>query len=326
MAPILFDRYIAVDWSANNTPKLGRDSIWVASAAAGEDGIETVNLGTRRQAEDWLKGRLVEAVGRRRRVLVGFDFPFGYPAGFAAALGVGDSWVDVWRYLTGRVEDDAANRSNRFQVAAAINQMLGPDAPFWGRPATQPRDHLPERKTVAYGRLAEWRRAETALHDVGLHPQSVWKLAYAGSVGSQALLGIPVVHRLRRDPRLREVSLVWPFEVTVPSVPAGTPGVVHVEAWPSAAPFDRERGSCRDQRQVRAVVRLWRERDRRRSLAGMFAAVPSDRSVRGEEGWILGAGPAGSATGSLTPPERRRAPGRAAPVRSAGGLGPVEGA
>ena len=30
----IFDRYIAVDWSANNGPKTGRDSIWIAEATA----------------------------------------------------------------------------------------------------------------------------------------------------------------------------------------------------------------------------------------------------------------------------------------------------
>src|SRR5271155_655726 len=131
MSPTLFDRYIAVDWSANNEPKLGKDSIWAAAAAVGNDEVETVNLSTRRQAEAWLKGQLVEAVRRGGRVLVGLDFPYGYPAGFAAALGVGASWIDVWRYLTDHVEDNARNRSNRFEVAAGINQMLGADAPFW---------------------------------------------------------------------------------------------------------------------------------------------------------------------------------------------------
>ena len=85
--PTLFDRYIAVDWSANNSPKLGTDSIWAAAGAAGGDRVETVNLRTRRRAEDWLQGQLVDAAGRGERVLVGFDFPLGYPAGFAAALG-----------------------------------------------------------------------------------------------------------------------------------------------------------------------------------------------------------------------------------------------
>lgn len=96
----LFDRYIAIDWSAHNRPKFGRDSIWVAVASTASETIETVNIGTRRQVEGWLLQQLAAAVHRRERVLVGFDFPYGYPAGFASALGVTDtSCKGVWSYL-----------------------------------------------------------------------------------------------------------------------------------------------------------------------------------------------------------------------------------
>ena len=36
-------------------------------------------------------------MARGKRVLIGFDFPFGYPAGFAARLGLsGPPWQGVW--------------------------------------------------------------------------------------------------------------------------------------------------------------------------------------------------------------------------------------
>ncbi len=301
MVPTLFDRYIAVDWSANNEPKRGKDSIWVGTAVGGDDRVETVNISTRRQAEAWLQRELAQAVRAGARVLVGFDFPYGYPAGFAAALGAGGSWAGVWSYLAEQVEDDARNRSNRFFVAARINLTLGADAPFWGRPVTQPHPDLPEKKTVIYRHLSEWRRAELTLHAAGLYPQPVWKLAYAGSVGSQALLGIPVLHRLRWDAQLRDVSFVWPFEVTVPSLLPGTPGIVHAEIWPSAIPFDHEPGGCADERQVRAVVRQWQDQDRGGTLAGVFADVPDEEEIRREEGWILGIGSAAYAARLLRP-------------------------
>ena len=316
MSPTLFDRYIAVDWSANNKPKIGKDSIWAGTGTGRDDRVETVNISTRRQAEAWLQGQLVEAVRAGARVLVGLDFPYGYPAGFAAALGVGDSWTGVWRYLAEHAEDDVRNRSNRFQMAAGINRMLGPDAPFWGRPATQPNPHLPEKKVVTYGHLSEWRRAELTLHAASLHPQPVWKLAYAGSVGSQALLGIPVLHRLRWDPQLRDVSLVWPFEVTVPALPARTPGIVHAEIWPSAAPFDHESGTCPDERQGRAVVHQWQRQDQSGTLGGGFSAVPVGDDIRREEGWILGVGSPGYGVRLPAPGPRSEPPRR--------GLAPCE--
>ena len=48
------------------------------------------------------------------------------------------------------------------------------------------------------GNLAEKRLIDTWM--TGAQP--CWKLAYTGSVGSQALTGIPVVRALRDDPRL----------------------------------------------------------------------------------------------------------------------------
>jgi hypothetical protein len=55
MGPTLFDHYIAVDWSANNKPKRGEDSIWVGTTVGGDHRMETLNPSTRRQAEAWLR-------------------------------------------------------------------------------------------------------------------------------------------------------------------------------------------------------------------------------------------------------------------------------
>ena len=78
------------------------------------------------------------------------------------------------------------------------------------------------RPPSACASLPEFREVELALHGV----QSVWKLYGAGSIGSQALLGIPRVASLRDDPALAEVSAVWPFE------PTDAARIAHVEIWP----------------------------------------------------------------------------------------------
>ncbi len=49
----MFDRYAVVDWSANSTPKVGRDSIWVAVHDRTEQ-VSLTNLPTRRRAEEFL--------------------------------------------------------------------------------------------------------------------------------------------------------------------------------------------------------------------------------------------------------------------------------
>ncbi len=317
----LFDTYIAVDWSANNEPKSGKDSIWSCLGDEGAIELRVANHRTRRAAEAWLLGALTAAARARKRVLVGLDFPYGYPTGFAAALEVeGEPWKGVWAYLDRHVRDDERNVSNRFDVAADVNRQLGRYAPFWGRPKHLMLPSLPFLKEVAYlgphesGGLSEWRQVEQQLHRVRIWPQSVWKLFGPGTVGSQSLVGIPVVRRLRDHAALRDVSRVWPFEVLVPNLHVGSPAVVHAEIWPSIVPFAHEMGSCPDEQQVRAVVQHWRRLDRVDQLAGLFAAAPDNISVRHEEGWVLGvpvpgteitfALPARSAPGAMKGPSR----------------------
>jgi hypothetical protein len=291
----MFDRYITVDWSASNRPKGGKDSIWVCDAPAAGQPL-TWNIRTRSAAEAHVRGLLVGAVGRNERVLVGFDFPYGFPAGFARALGLqGQPWRAIWHYLAANVMDDQPrpNNNNRFDVASRINAAL-PLQVFWGRPSSM--GHLAalsaKRNLVAYQVpggpqcLAEWRDIEQVLRRNGSHPHSVWKLLGVGSVGSQALTGIPVVSRLRHDPQLGQVSQVWPFEVAVPALPPGRPAIVHAEIWPSLAPVAVVPSQVKDEAQVIAQATAYRSQDRAGTLAALFGAaqLPTAR----EEGWILG--------------------------------------
>src|ERR1051325_3015336 len=79
----MFDSFVIVDWSAASQPKMGRDSIWIC--AVDRDGAERLveNPRTRHSAKNLLGELLSDATARSERVLLGFDFPFGYPAGFA---------------------------------------------------------------------------------------------------------------------------------------------------------------------------------------------------------------------------------------------------
>src|SRR4029077_7559525 len=130
----MFDTFAMVDWSAASVPRTGRDSIWICWIdAAGE---RLVNPATRHGAKTLLAEWLSTAMSRNARVLMGFDFPFGYPAGFAARLGLsGPPWRAVWDEIARLVEDGEDNDNNRFAVAAALNERVSAGAfPFWGRP------------------------------------------------------------------------------------------------------------------------------------------------------------------------------------------------
>ena len=104
----IFDHYLMVDWSANSTPKMGKDSIWLCVGNhVGPSAPE--NMSTRDQAVE----RIVEitrgCVEASGRVLVGFDFPFGYPNGFADKawpVMKGQAWEKVWKGLLAEVKGD----------------------------------------------------------------------------------------------------------------------------------------------------------------------------------------------------------------------------
>src|SRR5690606_1039442 len=101
----LFDSYLVVDWSAAAVPRRGSDSIWFVLVEGGRVAL-IANPATRHGAEAAL-ARCVAAERRAgRRVLVGFDFPFGYAEGFAQRLGHTD-WRGVWDELAKLLEDRA---------------------------------------------------------------------------------------------------------------------------------------------------------------------------------------------------------------------------
>ena len=87
----LFDAYIVVDWSAANTRRTGRDSIWytVYRRQGGRLRRRALrNPPTRAGAIETLASILARLAAAGQRVLVGFDFPFGYPDGTARRLGL----------------------------------------------------------------------------------------------------------------------------------------------------------------------------------------------------------------------------------------------
>ena len=81
----LFDGYVAVDWSASGIPKRGKDSIWIA--IRGWSGTEEPeNPEPCAKAVVRIETLLESATLAGRRLLCGFDFPFGYPVRTARTL------------------------------------------------------------------------------------------------------------------------------------------------------------------------------------------------------------------------------------------------
>ena len=259
----LFDSYVMVDWSAESRPKLGADSIWLAQLRRRTDGAWDVappaNPPTRAEAAVSIGTILDAERATGRRVLIGFDFPLGYPQGFAARLGLaGAPWRAVWREYARLLVDDAANGNRRFALAETLNQRVSGGAfPFWGRPAAagytdlEPRHHRRhESEGLAERRLVD-RRARSS--------QTVWKLVGIGAAGSQALTGIPVVERLKQ--RFGAALQVWPFETGLAAPDGSVPAITLVEIYPSLFPVVPEPGEVKDAAQTRVTARHFAELD-----------------------------------------------------------------
>lgn len=291
----LFDSYITVDWSAASSPNTGRDSIWFTELAWDRQGRlsrrRLENPETRTKATGQLGDLLANRVSQGKRCLVGFDFPFGYPNGTAAALGHGGLlWRKLWSEWSDLLEDDDQNRNNRFDLAENLNKRLSGDAfPFWGHTDRAERQYLKKRGRRPHGcrDLSERRLVERRIRKT----QPVWKLAYTGSVGSQALTGIPRVWALRTDPRLAFATQIWPFETGLADDRKAQ--VILAEAYPSLVEPDILEGKPKDAGQVTALARHYADLDRRNALEPLFTADPAlsdneKNAVIMEEAWILG--------------------------------------
>ena len=293
-----FDAYVMVDWSSSSQPATGIDSIWIAMGAwsgrtftAGNP----INVRTRMEAVNALKQQLVYWRAEDKRVLVGFDFAFGYPAGFAAALGLTTSdgaWKALHSHFAAHVRDSPMNAHNRDMFAEECNRMVGAPGPFWGCTRVAATVALTRHRVGVFSYphhgLAEWRATDLEAKKRAT-TQSVWKLNCGVSVGGQTILGIKHLDDLARVVSAHR----WPFEGWgIPRQPAIWfaeifPSLVHFPEWTA------EYAKLRDRTQVQSCLRWAAERDRDRLLEGDFDR-PGERlnattldHVEHEEGWIL---------------------------------------
>jgi precorrin-8X/cobalt-precorrin-8 methylmutase len=279
-----FDRYAIVDWSAANAPKRGKDSIWIAEAND-KRMRGPVNPATRAEAMARIEALCADALAAGERLLIGFDFPFGYPKGAAKRMTGDNGWRALWAFFAREIEDDDANRSNRYALADRLNRDVFREPLYWGRPHQHAYAHLPAKRAPCGMREAmAMRRAEAA------HPpaKSVWQLAYNGAVGSQAMLGIARLERLRR--LFKGQIAVWPFE-TAFAEKMDAP-IVLAEIYPSLLPVTPEPDEPKDRAQVRALARHFRKLDQKGKLRDRLDApsmlTADEREIAAaEEGWIL---------------------------------------
>lgn len=307
----LFDSYIIVDWSASNTRHPADpvpDAPWTGELTPGEQLAGETYHRTRQAAVDHVRERLLHHTQLNRRILVGFDFPYGYPRGLSLSLGLPDGnarWWNVWAELSVRLQDGDDNVNNRFQVASDLNCIIsnGGQGPFWGCPQAQGTPHLAVNGPgfpfqAANGLQLERLRA----CERRLRVQEAWGLYGPGRVGGQAITGIPRIAYLGRHARLARCSRVWPFETYFSPTPSQEHGpfVLHAEIWPGVVDPEVKQivaadpAIVRDQAQVRAMCQWAAQLDQNDQLGALFNTptnVDSStiKSCLEEEGWILGA-------------------------------------
>jgi hypothetical protein len=276
----LFDRVLIVDWSATNGPtRPGPNTIWIGSAD--DTGVSARHMPTRTSAEAHLAGQIAESRGSGLRLLMGVDFAFGYPRGFARHLTGRACARSLWRHLAERIVESPDHHTNRFAVAREINRSFGGRGPFWVVNEGLSHPDLPfgkkDRDDPARHGIASHRAVEG--HPQARGAKSVWQLTGPGSVGSQSLTGLPMIHRLSLLPGVT----VWPFDTDLSDV-------VLAEIYPAllapAVAAEVASGWIADAAQVRLLaLALWRLA-RNDGLAGML----NQPDAEPEEGWILGVG------------------------------------
>lgn len=267
-----FDSFAVVDWSSGNDtgPTPCKDAIW-AGAVLGKVEVEPTYLRNRDVALDWLNDLIATEIAVGRRLLIGFDFPFGYPQGFAKAVTGTNDPLALWDYFADNLQDTPQS-NNRFDLTGILNAQFPGTGPFWFNGLKRDIPHLPRKGTDRKGHgMTERRKAET----LAKGSFSCWQMGGAGAVGGQVMTGLATLQNLRRT--FGDQVAVWPFQ------PLDAP-VAFVEIWPSLINTSvRNTNDIRDRAQVRLLSRALAALSPEKLLEMMRCDAP-------EEGWILGLG------------------------------------
>lgn len=280
-----------VDWSAGNDrgPRPIEDAIWIGAILGGVE-QEPAYQRNRQVAEAYLADLIEQEIVAGRRLLMGFDFPFGYPAGFAEKVAGSADPLALWDWFASNL-DDTPNANNRFDLAGRLNALFDGTGPFWFNGLRRDIPNLPRLGTDRQGHgMPERRRVEEGARGTF----TLWQMGGAGAVGGQAMTGVAALSRLRS--KFADSVAVWPFE------PLDRP-ITFVEVWPSliSAQIRAKLGEVKDAAQVRTLAHaVWRLPQ---SVLEEMLKVEAP-----EEGWILGLGFENDLAAALEPDPDLRPP------------------
>jgi hypothetical protein len=191
----VFDAFVAIDWSG---AARSYDGIAVAMCRRGRRAPRLVEprgaRWTRREIAEWLKGHL----DGRQRLLIGFDFAFGFP--FEPDLG----------YLGGQ----APGIEDIFALWSLIEEKNCGESDFGCMRFISDPDYASLFWTVG-PKPERWierkRRTEHACAEVTkTRPDTLYKLLHSKQVGKASITGMRVLHDVRSGNGNRVA--IWPFE------------------------------------------------------------------------------------------------------------------
>ena len=206
-------RVLAIDWSGRvdtagqrrhifagiwTSAEIARGRAGATARARGADGVVTLENGrTRDETADWL----IALAQETPRLVVGFDFCFGFPEWFVQGEHGCHTGPAFWSLV-------AQQHGERWLERGHADQR------FWGKPHKRPAEfsgdqiHRMLRATdIDCKLIAHIPEAERAARVKGITPKSVFQIGGSGSVGTASLRGMPILLRLR-EAGFR----VWPFD------------------------------------------------------------------------------------------------------------------
>lgn len=238
-------------WTA---AELARGRAGAAARARGAPAVvELENGRTRDEVAEWLIGLAHETP----RMVVGFDFCFGFPEWFVRGEHGCQTGPEFWELV-------AREHGERWLARGHEDQR------FWGKPWKRPAEfsgeqiHRMLRATDIDCKLVAHIPAEERAARVrGITPKSVFQIGGSGSVGTASLRGMPTLLTLRSAG-----FRVWPFDPPQLGGDDPRPLVVEMYSRLNTGAVHKSNATAR-----RAYL------DRKRSMDPAYAAL--SRSVMG---------------------------------------------
>lgn len=290
---MLFDSYLAADYSGAEKNSAQRKSICVAVANGRTAPFVDDRRFTRGELVNEFFNQLERATETGRRVCLGQDHQYGIPFGLGKELGISSL---PWREALNRLRDgsygeNAPKLSGARTFAPALNEWLvtrGQQAFFYS--ATKSKEYgIPNRNPRANDtdifRLTE--RCRPSCNSGA--PKAFNRVGDRGTVGGQTLVGLIAIHDLLARCHSAHIPIrCWPFDGLSITSPVYENAHVLVEPYPSAVRSKDVVQSDRDD--ALASVALVQGADLDGTLSDLLdvsALSPEDSAVVLFEGWIL---------------------------------------